>query len=259
MDEDKTQDDGADVPVEEPAEAEQPEPKEETPPEETQTEQLEPDSAEPPEEAPEDTPQVPEEQPSRRESKRIKQLTEKLAQYESRQPQPQQAPPPVIGEGDYDVDEINQRAQQMSQQAYAQGLSQAQQMANAQAFATRLEIDTPKVYQKYDILDQNSDNFDPGRTAFINELYLRTVGYDPNSGAVANTNVRYEEFVDGIMEMVDTAAAAKSVDSKANLTKQAAQTGLRPSGTAKDYGGDDPSKMSTEQLKARIEEGLGIK
>lgn len=206
---------------------------------------------------PEETEEEP--APSPRQNKAIERLTKKLAetsqQLKDVQSKPPQKQDQIIGEGDYDLDQINGLAQDFGQQRYNEGLAQA----NSLAFQTRLEIDAPRVAQKYEILDQNSDNFDPGRASFINELYLQTVGYDPTTGTVKNPNIRYEEFADGIMELVDTAASAKNADSSKNLAKQAAQTGVRPSGVAKKYSGDNPAEMSDDQLDEVIAASLGIK
>lgn len=188
----------------------------------------------------------PEEVPvSRRANKRIQDLTRKLAEAHQPQQQPQ-TQRQIIDEGEYTPEEVNRLAQQHGEQQYSAGLAQA----NALAFSTRLEIDAPKVATKFPVLDQNSDNFDPGVSAFINESYLKTVGYDPNIGTVQNNNIRYEEYVDGMMELVDTLSQGKQADSQKNLAKQAAQTGVRPSGTRKTYDGADPSKMTLEQLQA---------
>lgn len=238
-----------DAPKEEP---EEPDNQEDTPP--PKEEPQEEPSEEPSEEEPQPV-------PSHRASKRIEELTRKLSEYERQVPQLQDPPrqDQIIGEGDYDVDEINQRANQYGQQMFNQGLSQAQMMQNANTFATRIEIDMPKVAQKYDILDQNSDSFDPGITALLNEEYLRIVGYDPNSGMVQRPDIRYDEYIDTQMEKAERLNSIRRVDSQKNLARQASQTGVRPSGVAKEYQGDDPRKMSTKQLEQAINASLGIK
>jgi hypothetical protein len=239
----------------------------ETPDENQEEENPEDPEAEEPKEEPgeEEEPAEEEEKPvSRRESKRIKQLLEKFATPQQ-QPQPQveqrieAAKKKLIEEGEYSLDQINQMAEDYRQEAYKEGVQAGQNASqNATLFLTRLEIDAPKVAAKHDFLDQNSDNFDPGQASFINELYLKTVGYDPRTGVAANPNIRYDEFVDGVMDLVDLQASAKVVDTKKNITKQAAKTGPRPGGTVKKaYQGDDPTQMSDEQLDAAIAASLG--
>jgi hypothetical protein len=197
---------------------------------------------------------------SRRENKRIAELTRKLAESNQQrvqqptQPQPRQ----IIGEGDYDLDQVNGLAQQYGEQRYNEGLA----IANAQRFETRLEIDAPKVEAKYPVLNPRSEQFDPGIAEWSTQLYYKTVGLKPGSDGtftVENPNIRYEEFADGLMEAVETLATSKSADSKVNLAKQAAQTGVRPTGVAKkQYSGTDPSKMTTAQLQAAINAQLGL-
>lgn len=195
-----------------------------------------------------DEPEEPEEPApvSNRENERIRKLTEKLAQATNRpQPSPQQSQ--VIDEGDYTLDEVNSRAQQYGDQRYNEGVQQAK----AIEFKLGLKMETPIVAQKYDDLNPNSENFDLGQREFIDELYLKTVGYDQQTGTVQRTDIGYEEFVDGFKNAVNRTASVKSADSSRNLAKQASQTGVRPNSVAKKtYDGTDPSKMSLEQLQS---------
>lgn len=201
---------------------------------------------------------------SRRESKRIEKLLDKLNQYQQggqpRRTAANRPAAPVIKEGDYNVDELNNMAQEYGQKLYQQGLSEAQAYNIANTFATRLEIDAPKVGSKYQFLDTESDQFNPGPTDFINRMYLSMVGYDPQTGVVQNTDLRYGEFVEGFMDVVELLATEKVAGSTKNVAKQAAQTGLRPGGSKKStYQGDDPRQMTDEQLEAAISSGLGIR
>lgn len=220
---------------------------EDTSPEVTET----PQEDESEEEVPEPTTEVEEEEEekpvSHRENKRIQQLTKKLA--EARQntqfnrPQNDQ----IIGEGDYDLDQVNQLAREYGDQRYNEALQQAK----AIEFKLGLKVEAPIVAQKYDELNPKSDNFDLGRREFIDELYLKATGYDEKTGTVQRTDIGYEEFVDGIMEMVDRSASVKAADTSKNLAKQASQTGVRPNSVAKKtYEGTDPKKMTLEQLQA---------
>lgn len=240
MDEDKTEDQ-----VVETNESEETPPIEAT--EDPQVVEDEVETPEPEAEAEPDEPVEEEEQPvSRRENKRIQDLTRKLAEAQQSTPQRVTQQRQIIDDGDYSSEEVNGLAQQYGQEQYNAGLARA----NAIAFQTDLKIDAPRVAQKYEVLDQNSDNFDPGVAAFINESYLKTVGYNAGTGMVQNNNIGYEEYVDAQMELVEALSASKSADSTRNLAKQAARTGVRPSGVSKSYSGADPSKMSLEQLQA---------
>lgn len=202
---------------------------------------------------------------SPRENKRVNQLLDRLAQYEQQNlsprgsRQPQGRGQPLIPEGEYDIDQINEMAQRHGQLLYEQGLSTAQAMNIATTFATRLEIDAPKVGSKYTFLDIESDDFNPGPTDFINRMYLNTVGYDPQTRVVRNQDLRYNEFVEGFMGVVELVAGGKVAEGARSVAKQAAQTGTRPGGVAKAYQGDDPSQMTDEQLDAMIASQLGRK
>lgn len=228
------------------------------------------------------------EQPvSRRESKRIEQLLKKFGYDEAPQQRPQQRQQPtfqpqfqgqtgnqgvpqIIGEGDYDLDEVNRKAYEWAQQFAQQQMSgsqnqqqevfnQTQMMQNASNFATRLEIEEPRVSGKYAFMDTaNEEQFDPGVASFINSTYLSVVGYDQRNGTVQNTNLRYSEFVDGFMEVVELVSQALAADGNKAAVQQVARAGVRPGGkNNQPYTGDDPRQMSDEQLKAKIAEGLG--
>jgi hypothetical protein len=233
---------------------------EETKDEETEeSEDSEESEAEETEEQSEEESEEDEPEPSPRQNKAIERLTKKLAEAskQNRQPELTQKEKQMIDEGDYTTEELNEKFSKYGDQRYSEALMQAQQSLG---FQTRLEIDAPKVAQKYEILNRNSEKYDPGQTALVGELYLRTVGYDENSGLVQRPDVRYEEFVDGIMEMVEIASAARNANSQRNVAKAAARTGVRPSGEAKkSYSGSDPRKMSDAQLTSTINDMLGIK
>lgn len=213
----------------------------------------------------------PEKPVSRRESKRIEQLLDKLNQYEQGQMQPRRQGRPqgqpqkqpngqqIIPEGEYDLNEINGMAQQYGERLFQMGLSQAQAYNNATTFATRLEIDAPKVMDKYAFLDESPDNedFNPGAAGFIGKMYLYAAGYDPTTGVAQNPDLRFDEFVDGFMDVVELISTGQLADSTRNVARKAAQTGVRPGGVTKPaYQGDDPRKMTDEQLDAAIRSGL---
>lgn len=205
----------------------------------------------------------PEREPSRRESKRIQQLIAKMQASEQSQSQnfnqPNQNSHNIIDEGEYDIDEINRMASDYANQRYQEGLSQAQQLNNANIFSTRLEIDAPQVMSKHPFLDPNSNDFNKDVADLVNRMYLFTVGYDSRTGSATNMNLRYSEFVDGYVETADILATSKTAGSSKNIAKQVANTGVRPSGVSQtEYTGIDPRKMSDKQLDAVIKEQLGL-
>jgi hypothetical protein len=158
-------------------------------------------------------------QPSRRENLRIQQVLERLKQ----QPKAPEAKP---AEGlDYGtaldadpevIQQLQADRQAASQTAYNQGLEQAKSIQ----FHTRLEIDAPKVEGKYAQLNpEDKANFNPALANAINTWYLSTAGYDQASDTVANPNIRYAEFVEGIMELGEVIGAQKAQKSVQNIAK----------------------------------------
>lgn len=196
-----------------------------------------------------------EEDLSNRQQKRIDQIKPlKLNSLLERikTPQSKYTPPNLRDRIEAD-DAIIEDLESINTQAYSEGLRQA----NSIRVHTQLEIDGPKAASKYPILDQDSNEFNPAVADTLNNLYLDRVGYDPKTDTFSDPNVRYLPFMDAIMELVDTVASNKVQESRKNIAQQASNTGIRPNGTAaKAYTGDDPSKMTNEQLSAMISKSL---
>lgn len=220
------------------------------------TEEIE--EAEEPEEAEAEPEPEPEEKPpSRRESLRIQQLIQKMKQNPQ---QPQYTPPQGMDYAEtLEADPETVQQLEADRQAYGQAYyDQGARLAESNLFHTRLEIDAPKVEAKYPQLDKNSPQFDPAVADAVNNWYLSTTGYDPQTNTVQNANVRYSEFVEGIMELAERAAGEKVARSSKNIAKQAASTGLRPDGSsAKTLDlNKAPEDMTNEELNAFINSRL---
>ena len=234
----------------------EPEVKEESPPEAPKDEPEQPveEKVEEPEEAPEETPE--EEPPvSRRKAERLEKLESLVSRLKGTETPTSQ--PETPGTLDYGtaLDAAPEVIQQLEADrkaataaSYTQGLEQAKSMQ----FHTRLEIDAPKIETKYPLFNKDSEDFNPAAANAINSWYLASVGFDSKTDAVANPNIRYADFVEGIMELADNMAGNKVEKTQANITKQAAQTGMRPDGSsAKRLNlNKAPSDMSDEELKA---------
>jgi len=135
--------------------------------------------------------------------------------------------------------------------------NQGREQAKSMQFHTRLEIDAPKVEGKYPILDKDSPDFKPETASAINSWYLTSVGYNPKTDTVINPNVRYSDFVEGIMELSDSMAGDKLQTSKKNIASQAANIGLRPDGsTTKLNLNKSPQEMTDEELSAVIKRSV---
>lgn len=208
----------------------------------------EPEEAEGEEAPVEETPQ-----PSRRENLRIQQLIQKMKQAPQQQEQPKAQGIDYRTALDAD-DEVYSRLESdretFGAQQYQQGIKQAESIQ----FHTRLEIDAPKIASKYKQFDTESPEFNPAVANAVNEWYLATAGFDPNTNQVQNANVRYADFVEGIMEMADEIAGQKVQKATKNIAKQAAKTGVRPDGSrAKRMNLDQaPQNMTDEELAAAI-------
>lgn len=147
-------------------------------------------------------------------------------------------------------DQLEQKTQQYGQEQYNAGLEQAK----AIQFRTLLEIDTPRIEGKYEQFNRESPNFAPGVVNAVNEMYLALVGFDPATGMVANPDFRYADFVDGFMELNQALVGHRTAQTAKNVAQQAANTGLRPDGSAPKSMdlSKDPSQMTEEELKAAI-------
>lgn len=208
-----------------------------------------------PEEAVEEEAQVDEPpQPSRRENLRIQQLIEKMRTQPQAQPAPQRNDGldyrTALDADDEVINKLETDRQSYGQNQYSEGIRQAESIQ----FHTRLEIDAPRVASKFKQLDKDSSEFNPAVANAINEWYLATAGYNPQTNQVSNANVRYADFVEGIMEMADEIAGQKVQSTTKNIAKQAATTGIRPDGSkAKRLNlNQAPQDMTDEELALAI-------
>jgi len=207
--------------------------------------------------------EAPATQPSRRENLRIQQLLEKL-QKQSQTPAEHKVPTGIDYGTALDADpeviqQLESDRQQVANQSYNEGLEQAKSIQ----FHTRLEIDAPKVEGKYKQLNpEDKENFNPALANAVNTWYLQMAGYDQQSGKVANSDIRYAEFVEGIMELGKVIGTQESAKAVKNVAKQAATTGLRPDGsTAKRLDlNKAPGAMTDEELDAFLaKQGVATK
>lgn len=227
-------------------------------PEEEQPEE-QPEEPEEQSEEPEEEPEEEEKPPSRREQLRIQELLEKMSgkKETKEQPKPKSA---FNYEDELDADEdvikqLKEDRDAYGRDLYEQGLSQARSIQ----FHTRLEIDAPRVEQKHAFLNkEDSENFHPALAQGINSWYLSTVGYDSETQSVQNADVRYADFVDGIVELAEEIANTKVEKATTNIKRQASQTGLRPDGSkAKSFDlSKAPGDMSDDELQEALKLSL---
>lgn len=146
------------------------------------------------------------------------------------------------------MDKINQRTEDFGRKQREDSLNEAR----FYAWRTELKYDADKVNQKYPQFDKNSDEFDPALANAINKMYLSSVGYTGKT--VSNPDVSFADYVEGIAELAEAFAESKVAKTRQNITRQAAQTGLRPDGTAPKSLDltKAPSQMSDEELQAAL-------
>lgn len=237
-------------------------PAEETPAEEPQGE--EPGNGEePPAEEGEPAPaeEPPAEETPKPVSRRKELRMQKLMQLQKRleggeqPPAPRSKTPGLDYESTLDADPEVLKQLEADRRSYGDAqFSEGLKRAEFLDWKTSLKIDAPRVEQKYPMLDPQSDQFHPAVADSVNKFYLFLSGFDEQSNTVANANVGYADFVESYMELVDETAGNKVAQSRTNIAKQAAATGLRPDGssTKRMNLNQAPELMSDEELDAYI-------
>jgi len=202
------------------------------------------------EEKPEEVPPV-----SRRKAERLEKLESLVSRLKGEETLASQ--PDTPGTLDYGTaldaaPEVIQQLEADRKAATATSFAQGIEQAKSIQFHTRLEIDAPKIEGKYSLFNKDSEDFNPAAANAINSWYLASVGYDQKTDTVGNPNIRYADFVEGIMELADNMAGTKVEKTQTNIAKQAATTGLRPDGSsAKKLNlNKAPQQMTDEELKA---------
>jgi hypothetical protein len=216
---------------------------------------------------------------SARLDKRVEKFAMKLrnefATRSQQRPQPDKPYQPVnLDDMEYDPETLQllkQDRERIAKDAYSQGAGERQALVQ-ERFMDRFEVDADRVTAKYPTMDETSEDFDPDLAAGINEQYLALVGYEqrPDGSAVFhNPIIRYRDYVDSQMALIERAATSRNADTAQNVAKQASRTGPRPSGGAK-RGAVDLSpigirKMTPEEyeknrpaIEAEIRRSMGL-
>ena len=97
------------------------------------------------------------------------------------------------------------------------------------------------------LVKDKMDKLDPADARAIDQEYLLYSGFNAETGTVANPNIDYAEFVEAQIERAERLATNLSLRSQKNVVKQAAQTGLRPTG-----GTSKATKISSAEDIANI-------
>lgn len=212
---------------------------------------------------------------SRRLDKRIERFSMKLRnEFVNRQPQPSQGDPykPAdLSEMEYDPDTLKlleEDRKRIGEDAYRRGAGERQTQVQ-ERFMDRFEVDADRVTGKYAVMNEESDDFDPDFAASLNAQYLALVGYDERTGVFHNPVIRYKDYVDSQMALIERASATKNADTAQEVAKQVSRTGVRPTGGSRKVALDlSPAgirKMSPEEyeknrpaIEAEIRRTMGV-
>lgn len=237
----------------------EPENEADEPEEEAEKPKDEPVKGEPEEETPKQPKKddEPNTSPSRREQMRVRQLLEKYGNPEKPVEKPKASGLDYDKELDAD-DDTKKKLTADRQSAADVGFDRGLEQAKSIQFLTRLEIDAPRVEAKYPQLDKNSTEFKADAANDVNTLYLTLVGFDSKTQGVQNSNIRYADFVETIFSLVGDLADKKAQEQTKTIKRQAAQTGLRPDGSAgkKLNLNQAPHDMSDEELDAYLKQAI---
>lgn len=207
---------------------------------------------------------------SRRKQARLDKLAKIFENIQSSDEESEEeAPKPKKPEGikyqeDLDTDEdtakrLEDDREKFGQAMYQQGLEQAKglkQQQDAFEFKQMLTREEDLVRTKFKFMDPtDSEHFNEDATSKMVTKYLHFVGFDPQTKTARNP-ISYFDYVDAEMEMVQALAEEMASETQKNVTKQAANTGLRPSGSAPSKSLNltkAPEDMTNEELDAMIE------
>lgn len=227
-------------------------------PEKTDNQEENPEDQQQAEEEKEEDSEEEQKKPSRREQLRIQQILEKYGDPETgKKPSTPKVDDALDYEKELEADEetikrLREDREGYGSKLYQQGLEQAKSIQ----WHTRLEIDAPRIESKYPQLDKSSEEFNPMLADSINRMYLSAVGFDAEKDTVQNPSIRYAEYVESMFELAEEMSNRKVAETRNNIAKQAANTGLRPdgSGVKKSLNlNKSPQDMTDEELDAYID------
>ena len=155
-------------------------------------------------------------------------------------------------------DDVIQQLEQDRDAVRSQARNEVLDEVRRVQFETNLKIDLPLVQDKLSKLD-------PSAAQALDRAYLQFVGFNPQTGVPAVDGVSYAEFIDAQLELANSIATNRVVNTQRNIAKQAAQAGVRPDGGVRQgfqiNNPGDISKLSPEEFeknKPAIYKAMGI-
>lgn len=115
--------------------------------------------------------------------------------------------------------QLEKEREQVRNQAYNEGINRFERFE----FEQNLKTDLPLVQEKLSKLD-------PAAAEALDRMYLQTIGFNPETGIPTVKGIGYADFIDAQLELANSIASNKVINSQRNIAKQAAQTGIRPDG-----------------------------
>ena len=156
---------------------------------------------------------------------------------------------------EFKIDELAADRAKYGQNQFANGAQLERQIAQQERFWDKVEMEAKLLSYDPKLQFLNEDNkeaFDEDKTADINDFYLNAIGYretpiyhngqpvfDPNTGkqkvsiSVQRTDLGYEKFVKGFVDMMEDWTDEAQADTVKNIVKQKSNQGIRPGGTSK--------------------------
>lgn len=237
--------------------------------EEEEQEEEKPDDAE--EEDSEDEEEEKEEEKpiSRRKQARLDKLAkifETIQSGEDAEEEPQKPKKPEgikydeeLEADDETIKRLDDDREKFGQEMYLQGLAQAnaiKQQQEAFEFKQMLTREEDRVREKYPFMNpDDEEHFKPEITESLVKDYLHFTQFDPQT-KTAKTPVNYFDYIEARVQQAEALAEEMVSETKKNVVKQAANTGLRPSGSAPSKSFDltkAPEDMSDEELDAVLD------
>lgn len=161
------------------------------------------------------------------------------------------------------VEDLVKDREQYGRNNFSRGAEAERYIANQENFLQSVEYEARMLENDPKFAFMNGDdpeNYDPDRTAELNELFLELVGYDPNTNTVRRTDLSWEKFAKAEVARMERWQAVQEANITRNLAAQRSTSGIRPSGSpSKSLGKLKPgdiSKMSQadfEKYEAEID------
>lgn len=189
--------------------------------------------------------------------------------------EPEYKPLDIQPDVEYDPADLIKDRQMAADTAAKQAADRERQANQEINFWSNTENQAQMLYKdpKYAFLNEDdTENFDEKKTAVINDMYLKVIGYEEkplvNKDGLAKLDAKgnviklittrrkdltYDEFVKGYLENVEDFIDDSEETNSTNLAKQQSRQGVRPGGTSKrGFGKLRPgliSSMSDEEFE----------